>query len=71
MFQGGGSDVVSVSCLGVRISVMFHFMFVYILLVQFGLLSGHLFGNSCPLGYQFVLIVFCPFVIFLNFPFGF
>ena len=30
-----------------------------ILLVQFGLLSGHLLGNSCPLGKQFVLIVFC------------
>ena len=25
--QGGGSDVVSVSCFGVRFSVMFHFMF--------------------------------------------
>ena len=27
-FQGGGSDVVSVSCFGVRVSVMFHFIFV-------------------------------------------
>ena len=26
------------------------YVFVIILLVQFGLLSGHLFGNSCPLG---------------------
>ena len=26
--QGGGSDVVSVNCFGVRFSVMFHFMFV-------------------------------------------
>ena len=26
---GGGSDVVSVSCFGVRVSVMFHFMFVH------------------------------------------
>ena len=43
--------MVSVSCFGFRVSVMFHFMFVhYILLVQFGLLSGHLLGNSCPLG---------------------
>ena len=25
----GGSDVVSVSCFGVRFSVMFHFMFVH------------------------------------------
>ena len=28
-FQGGGSNVVSVSCFGVRVSVMFHFMFVH------------------------------------------
>ena len=27
-FQGGGSDV-SVRCFGVRVSVMFHFMFVH------------------------------------------
>ena len=26
---GGGSDVVSFSCFGVRVSVMFHFMFVH------------------------------------------
>ena len=25
----GGSDVVSVSCFGVRVSVMFHFVFVH------------------------------------------
>ena len=31
-----------------------------ILLVQFGLLSGHLLGNSCPLGKQFVLIYLFP-----------
>ena len=28
-FKGVGSDVVSVSCFGVRFSVMFHFMFVH------------------------------------------
>ena len=28
-FQGDGSDVVSVSCFGVRFSVLFHFMFVH------------------------------------------
>ena len=43
-------QMVSVSCFGVRFSVMFHFMFVHYTLVQFGLLSGHLLGNSCPLG---------------------
>ena len=28
-FLFGGSDLVSVSCFGVRFSVMFHFMFVH------------------------------------------
>ena len=63
--------MVSVSCSGVRVSVMFYIMFVHYTLVQFGLLSGHLLGNSCPLGEQFVLIVFCLFVIFIYFPFWF
>ena len=64
-------SVVSVSCFGVRVSMMFHFMFVHYILVQFGLLSGHLLGNSCLLGKQFVLIVFCLIVIFIYFPFWF
>ena len=62
--------MVSVACFGVRVSVMFHLMFI-ILLVRFGLLSGHLLGNSCPLGWPHVLIVFCLFVIFIYFPFWF
>ena len=33
-----------------------------ILLVRFGLLSGHLLANNCPLGRPYVLIVFCLFV---------
>ena len=41
--------MVSVSCFGVKVSVMFHFMFI-IRLGQFGLLSGRLLGNSCQLG---------------------
>ena len=66
--------MVSVICFGVRVSVMFHFMFVHYTfsyIVQFGLLSGHLLGNSCPLGEQYVLIVFGLFVIFIYFPFWF
>ena len=63
--------MVSVRCFGVRVSVMFHVMFVHYTSVQYGLLSGHLLGNSCPLGKQFVLIVFCLFVIFIYFPFWF
>ena len=42
---------------------MFHLMFVH--LVRFWLLSGHLLGNSCALGWPFVLIVFCLFVFYL------
>ena len=44
------SGVLSVNCFGVRVSVMFHFMFDHYTLVQFGLPSGHLLENSCPLG---------------------
>ena len=29
LMADGGSDVVSVSCFGVRVSVMFHYMFVH------------------------------------------
>ena len=63
--------MVSVRCFGVRVSMMFHFMFVHCTFSSVGLLSGHLLGNSCPLGKQFVLIVFCLFVIFINFPLWF
>ena len=41
------------------------------LLVKFRLLSGHLLGNSCPLGWPYVLIVFCLFVVFIYIPFWF
>ena len=34
-------------------------------------MSGHLLGNSCPISGQFVLIVFCLFVIFISSRFGF
>ena len=42
-----------------------------ILLVRFGLLSGHFLRINCPLGWSFVLIVFCPFAIFIYSPFCF
>ena len=63
--------MVSVRCFGVRVSVMFHFMFVHYTFSSVGLLSDHLLGNSCPLGKQLVLIVFCLFVIFIYFPLWF
>ena len=56
--------MVSVACFGVRILVMFHLMFAHYTLVQLGLLSGHFLGNSSPLGWPFVLIVFCLFPVF-------
>ena len=51
---------------------MFHHIFVhYTFSSLFGLLSDHLLGNSCPLGWPFVLIVFCLFVILVISHFGF
>ena len=49
----------------------FTLCFFIILLVRFWLLSSLLLGNSFPLGWPFVLIVLCLFVIFIYFPFGF
>ena len=40
----------SVACFGVRVSVTVHLTCIHIILVRFGLLSGHLLGNSCSLG---------------------
>ena len=40
-------------------------------LVRFGLLSAHPLGNSCPLGWPYILIVFCLFVIFIHLTFWF
>ena len=48
--EGVYLGVVSVSCFDVRVSVMFTLCLFIILLVQFGLLSGHFLGSSCPLG---------------------
>ena len=49
--------MVYVTSIGVRVSVMFHFMFIHYTFGSVGLLGGHLLGNSCLLGLQFVLIV--------------
>ena len=59
----------SVSCFGVRVSVMFRFVFVHCAFGPFGFLGGCLLGNRCPLVWQFVLIVFCLIVVFVCFPF--
>ena len=63
--------MVSVACFRVRVSVMFHLMFVYNIyfFVRYWLLSAQLYGNCCPLGWPYVLIVFILFLIFIYFPF--
>ena len=50
-----------------------HLMCVYINLVWFELLSGHLLGESCSLGYSYILFVFCliVFIILVISRFGF
>ena len=51
---------------------MFHLIFVhYTFSSLFGLLSDHHLDNSCPLGWLFVLIVFCLFVMLVIFHLGF
>ena len=62
--------MVSVACFDARVLVMFHLMFVYYTFSSVWV-ADHLFGNSCPLGWPFVLIGFCLFVIFIYFPFWF
>ena len=49
---------------------MLQLMFVYYTFSSV-LVRGHLLGNSCPLGWPYVLIDFCLFVIFIYFPFWF
>ena len=50
----------------------FHLTCVYIILVRFGLLSGHLLGNTELLTrLTYVLFVFCLFVILVISRFGF
>ena len=63
--------MVSAACFGVRVSVMFLLMFVYYTFSSGWMVSGHFLGNSYPLGWPFVLIVFCLFVIFIHFPLWF
>ena len=44
------TGVVSVSCFGVRVSVMFHFMFVHYTFSSVWVTELPPLGNSCPLG---------------------
>ena len=42
--------MVSVSCFGVRVSVMFHFMFVHYTFNSVWVAEWHLLENRCSLG---------------------
>ena len=48
LWQREVSDVVSVSCFGVRVSVMFHFMFVHYTLSSVGVAKWPPFGKQLP-----------------------
>ena len=50
---------------------MFCLMFVHYTFSSVWVTEWPPFGNSCPLGRPYVLIVFCLFVIFIYFPFLF
>ena len=63
--------MVSVACFGVRVSVMFQLMFVHYTFNSVWVVELPPLGNSCPLGWPSVLIVFCLYVFFINFPFWF
>ena len=46
--QGGGSDMVSVSCFGVRVSVMFRFMFAHYTFSSVWVTEWPPFGKYLP-----------------------
>ena len=48
--------MVSVACFGVRVSVMFHLMFVHYTFSSVWVAEWPPFGNSCPLSWPSVLI---------------
>ena len=57
-FQGDTSVVVLVVlCFGVEFLCCLSLMCVFIFLVQFGLLSGRLLGNSCSLALRHIFMV--------------
>ena len=61
----------SVVCFGVRVSVMFHLMFVYYRFRLVWIAEWPLFGKYLQLGWPYVVIVLCLFVFFIYFPFWF
>ena len=59
------------SGIGVRVSVTFHLTCVHIILVRFGLLSGHLWEMAAHSVDHMFLFVFCLLVILVFSRFGF
>ena len=56
----------------VSVLVTYHLMFVQIIFVGFRLLSGHVLGKSCPLGWLYIcsfcivsICIFCYFAVFV------
>ena len=49
-----------VLCLGVGFLYCLSLMYVFIFLVQFGLISGRLLGKSCSFGLRYVFVVKVP-----------
>ena len=56
---------------GVRVLMTFHLTCVHIILVWFWLLSGHLLGNRCSLGWPYVLFCILTICNISYFPFLF
>ena len=63
--------MVSVSCFGVRVSVMFHFMFVHYAFSSVWLAEWLPFGKKLPARLAICSHCICLFVIFIYFPFWF
>ena len=63
--------MVSVACFGVRVSVMFHLMFVHYTFSSVWVAEWPPFGKLLPLGWPYVFIVFCLFVFLFISHFGF
>ena len=63
--------MVAVACFGVRVSVMFHLMFVYYTLSSIWVAEWPFLGNSCQVGWPNFIFVFCLFVILCISHFGF
>ena len=58
--------MVSVACFGVRVSVMFHLMFIHYTFSSVWVDDGHLLGNiaACSVDHLFCLLPICNIYLF-------